>query len=172
MKSGLNAQYSQTTGSVIDTYSPGMQKFEMPETYGVGLNYIYDKKLTIGADYSMQKWCDALFMSKTDSLVNRSRLAIGAEYLPNARSRKYSQRVTYRAGFNISDPYYKVNGVVQPKNFGVSFGFGLPMKNNKSVLNATFEYGKIGSSTLLRENYLKFTLNAVVNENWFFKRKL
>lgn len=172
MKSGLNAQYSQTTGSVIDTYMPGAQKFEMPETYGVGLNYIYNKKLTIGADYSMQKWGDALFMSKTDTLVNRGRLALGAEYIPNSRSRKYSERVTYRAGFNVSDPYYKVNGAVQPKNFGISFGFGLPMKNNKSVLNATFEYGKIGSSTLLRENYLKFTLNAVVNENWFFKRKL
>ena len=175
MKTKLNADYSQSTGSVIDTptpYSSVLSTFELPESYGIGINYNYNKQLTIGADYSMQKWGNTLFMGMADTLVNKSRLAIGAEYLPNARSRKYTDRVTYRAGFNTSDAYYKVNGLIQPKNFGITFGLGLPLRNNKSIVNVTFEYGKIGTSTTLREDYMKFTLNAVINENWFFKRKL
>jgi hypothetical protein len=41
-----------------------------------------------------------------------------------------------------------------------------------STLNASIEYGKVGSSTNLREDYFKFTMNLVFNEHWFFKRKL
>jgi len=40
------------------------------------------------------------------------------------------------------------------------------------MLNASIEYGKIGSADLLQEDYLKLTLNIVFNEHWFFKRKL
>jgi len=57
----------------------------------------------------------------------------------------------------------------------VTCGIGLPLfnkaSNSISMLNASLEYGKLGS-TELREDYLKFTLNIVFNEHWFFKRKL
>jgi len=175
MKSPLNATYSRSTGSIIDTPEPFQaiyKEFEMPQSFGVGLNYNYNKQLSVGLDYSMQNWADVKFMGAADTLANRSRLALGAEYLPNSRGRKYFERVTYRFGVNTSDSYYKVNGQLPPKNFGITFGLGLPLRNSKTIVNATFEYGKIGSSTLLREDYLKFTLNAVINENWFFKRKL
>lgn len=174
-KAPLTATYAQSTGSVIDENTPlqpVFKEFETPTAFGVGLNYNYNKQFTVGLDYSMQQWGDVKFLGVTDTLVNRSRLAIGTEFVPNSRGRKYSDRVTYRLGFNTSDAYYKVNGQLPPKNFGITFGFGLPLRNSKSVVNATFEYGKIGTSSLLREDYLKFTLNAVVNENWFFKRKL
>ncbi len=72
----------------------------------------------------------------------------------------------------MSDAYYKIDNKIQPKNFGITFGLGLPLRNAKSIVNATLEYGKVGTTSLLREDYLKFTLNAVINENWFFKRKL
>ncbi len=107
-----------------------------------------------------------------DTLSNRSKVAFGAEFIPNPRGRKYFEQIRYRAGFNFSDPYYKIDGLVQPKNFGITFGMGLPLKNSNTVINTTFEYGKIGTTGLLREDYFKFTLNATFNENWFFKRKL
>ncbi len=175
MKTALNATYAQSTGSIIDNPSPFQtlyKEFETPESLGVGLNYNYNKQFSVGLDYSLQNWADVKFMGVTDTLANRSRLALGTEFIPNSRGRKYFDRVTYRFGLNTSDSYYKVNGQLPPKNFGITFGLGLPLRNSKSVLNASFEYGKIGSSTSLREDYLKFTLNAVINENWFFKRKL
>jgi len=78
----------------------------------------------------------------------------------------------YRAGINLQESYFKVDGQVPPKNFGISFGVGLPLRTTNTMLNASFEYGKVGDKTLLRQDYFKFTFNVVFNENWFFKRKL
>ena len=92
--------------------------------------------------------------------------------MPNLISRKYSDHVHYRAGFNLSDSYFNVNGQQLPKNYGFSVGVGLPLKNSSTVLNASLEYGKIGSTSLLNEEYYKLTFNFTFNEHWFFKRKL
>ena len=171
----LNADYSEMTGSVdqeATPYKDVFSSFEVPELFGVGLNYVYNKQLTLGLDYSMQKWGDAKFFGVTDSLSNRSKLAIGAEFIPSLRGRRYYEVVRYRVGFNVSDPYYKLANEKLPQNYGITFGMGLPLRNNRSVINTTFEYGKIGSIGLLREDYFKFTLSASLNETWFMKRKL
>lgn len=173
-KAKLNGSFVQyTTGLSNDTITG----FELPTIYGLGLNYTYNKKLSIGVDYSMQAWKDAKFGSSDSlkslgSLNNRSKIAVGMEYMPNPMGRKYSDRIRYRAGFNMSDSYYKVSGVTPANNYGISFGIGLPLRNSNTVINASFEYGKIGSTSILREDYFKFTFNAVFNEHWFFKRKL
>jgi hypothetical protein len=177
-KAKLNGTFSQTTYGVLTELSDGTKNdstFELPTMYGVGLYYTYNKKLSVGLDYTMQKWGDAKFRGNYD-LSNRSKIALGVQYQPNARGRKFTDRMSYRGGFNISDSYYKVNSSTPPKNYGVSCGFGLPLYNNATntitMLNASFEYGKIGTSSLLREDYYKFTLNIAFNEHWFFKRKL
>lgn len=175
MKQKFNAEFSESTGSVDQERTPYMvvnKEFEMPEMFGVGIQYTYDNHLTLGFDYTLQKWADAKYLGVTDTLNNRSKIVFGAEYLPNLKSRKYLDQIRYRAGINLSEPYYKIDGKTQPKNFGITFGIGLPLKNSATVLNATVEYGKIGNPGLLREDYFKFTLNATFNENWFFKRKL
>jgi len=178
----LNGGFSQITTGVlndtIDSNHPNYTNygFEIPNMYGIGFNYSYDKKITIGVDYSLQEWKNAQYFGKTDSLTNRSKLAVGIEYQPNPRGRKFSDRIRYRAGFNVSDSYYNVNGEKQPKNYSITGGIGLPLynkaSNSISMLNASIEYGKIGSVDKLQEDYLKFTLNIVFNEHWFFKRKL
>jgi len=177
----LNGGYSQITSGVlsdtIDSKHPNYTNygFEIPSSYGIGINYMYDKKLSIGIDYSMQAWKDAKYFGQTDSLNNISKLAVGVEYQPNPKGRNYKDRIRYRAGFNVSDSYYNVAGVSQPKNYSITCGLGLPLynkaSNSVSMLNASLEYGKIGSS-VLEEDYLKFTLNIVFDEHWFFKRKL
>jgi len=178
----LNGGFSQiTTGVLNDTIDSSHPNyvaygFELPTMYGIGLNYTFDKKLSIGLDYSMQEWKKAEYFGKLDSLSNRSKLALGIEYQPNARGRKFSDHIRYRAGLNMSDSYYKVEGATPPKNYGISCGFGLPLYNKTtnsiSMLNASFEYGKIGTVNMLREDYYKISLNVVFNEHWFFKRKL
>lgn len=178
-KKKMNATYTEATGSVLTELTTPNEihtQFDTPEMYGIGLAYTYDKKLTFALDYTMQKWAEARFIGATDTLNNRSKIAFGVEYQPNARSNRFSDKVTYRAGLNISDPYYKINGLSQPKNFGISFGFGLPLKlSNTGIsthINTTFEYGKTGAVSQLREDYFKITFNAAFNETWFFKRKL
>jgi len=174
-KAKLNGTYSEYTSGVLLEYTPDStfnNNFETPEIFGLGLNYSYNNSLNIGIDYSLQKWGDALYFGKTDSLNNRSKISLGAEYVPNPMSRKYSDRIHYRVGFNTTDPYYNVNGNTSNKNFGISFGIGLPLRGTPALVNATFEYGKVGSSSMLREDYMRFTLNVPFIESWFFKQKL
>ncbi|MDP4240349.1 MAG: hypothetical protein Q8904_12855 [Bacteroidota bacterium] len=187
----LNGGFSQITSGVpndtIDSSHPNNPNyiaygFELPSLYGIGFNYMYDKKLSIGIDYSLQQWKNIDFFwnpatgKNSEDLNNRSKLAVGVEYQPNPKGRNFSDRIRYRGGFNVSDSYYNVDGITQPKNYGITCGLGLPLynkvSNSISMLNASFEYGKIGSTATLREDYFKFTLNVTFNEHWFFKRKL
>src|ERR1035437_3110226 len=63
----LNGGFSQVTTGVlndtIDSKHPNYTNygFEIPSMYGIGINYTYDKKLTIGIDYSMQQWKNAQY---------------------------------------------------------------------------------------------------------------
>ncbi|MFV0390936.1 MAG: hypothetical protein ACK5KP_03495 [Paludibacteraceae bacterium] len=146
--------------------------FELPRVLGLGLNYTFNKKLTVGVDYTMQNWGDALFFNKTDSLVNHRKLSVGAEYIPDPNGREYRNRIRYRIGFNTGNPYYKISNNTQPNDFSVTVGVGLPTRTGRSLMNASIEYARIGSSMLLREDYLKLTFSTSINENWFFKPKL
>ncbi len=181
-KAKLSGDFSQRTAGVLNDTTINNYQFEMPTVFGIGLNYTYASKLSIGLDYSLQKWADTKYFwnpttsTNAETLNNRSKLSLGIEYTPNYLARKFSDRVHYRVGSNISNPYYTIPGVTLPKNYGLSLGIGLPLYNKftqtVSTLNASIEYGRIGSSTNLRENYFKFTMNLVFNEHWFFKRKL
>lgn len=171
-KSPFNGKFIQTHFAIPADTIVHENDFELPMTFGVGLNYNYDNKLTLGLDYSIQQWGDALFFGQTDSLRNASKIAIGAEYIPNLRGNKYVERIRYRAGLNLHDPYYKLTGSAPVKNFGISFGIGLPLKTSNTLINATIEYGKVGEKVVFREDYFKITFNATFNESWFFKRKL
>lgn len=172
-KKQINGKYHTI---INDSTMSSTKGFGLPMTIGAGINYNLNNKLTIGADYELQNWKDAFFFGRTDSLINSSSFSIGAEYIPNPLGYKRTDRFRYRIGFNTSNPYYKVSNYTQPNNFKLTFGLGIPMRDNftnkVSYINAALEYGKIGSSSTLKEDYLKFTLSASFNELWFFKRKL
>lgn len=178
----LNGDFSQITAGVLSDTTINNYQFELPTVFGIGLNYTYDNRISIGIDYSLQKWASAKYFwnpttaTNAESLNDRSKLSVGIEYTPKPLGRKFSDRIHYRLGSNISNAYYNVPGVTLPKNYGLSFGIGLPIygkfTQTISTLNASIEYGKVGSSANLREDYFKFTMNLVFNEHWFFKRKL
>ncbi|MCD8268859.1 MAG: hypothetical protein LUD46_10675 [Parabacteroides sp.] len=86
-------------------------------------------------------------------------------------------RIRYRAGVHYSnsyllinneheDPVYKGNGY---NEYGVSVGFGLPLVDNRSLINLSFEYNKIkpGGINMIDEQYFRFTVNYTFNEMWF-----
>lgn len=172
----LNGEFTQSiTINGVETITPSTdvdKMFGLPANYGAGLNYKFDNKFVFALDYNLQQWSKVLYRGEKNTLYDQHRLAFGAEVLPNVRSRKYLDNLKYRAGFNISEGYYRIEGQTLPKNFGITFGIGIPLPKSNTVLNAGFEYGKVGTVNLLREDYFKFTLNASFNEFWFFKRKL
>ena len=122
--------------------------------------------------YSLQKWEDARYFSKTRQLNDRSKYAVGVEYIPNPFKRNYFSRIKYRAGAYYSNSYAKMADGNSADEFGVSAGFGLPVFQNKSILNVSAQYIKVkpqAKTYMLEENYLRLCIGLTFNERWFAK---
>ena len=149
-------------------------EYGLPTTFGVGLAYVYDNRLTVAADVTYQNWDKVSFEGNKDFFCKRGKVALGAEFIPNPNGRTYLANVKYRVGAYYSKPYYKVNGVRAADEYGVTAGFGLPIPRTRSSLHLSAQYvhvdGKAGG--LLDENTLRICIGITFNERWFFKRKV
>ena len=161
-----NFPLSQT----VDTLQNG---FGLPHSFGAGFTYVYNNRLTVGLDYTLQKWADVKFFNKEGQFTDRSKIAFGAEYRPNPIGRSYFSRIRYRAGAYCSDPYTKVDGKEGAREYGVSFGFGLPLEmyQGRSILSISGQYVKVSPKVkgMLEENYLKINIGLTFNDRWFMK---
>ena len=162
----LRGKYSVIETTWLDTISAGGAAMQVPMQWGVGASYTWQQRLTLAFDYTYQAWADAKTYAG-QSLRSRALYAFGLEYRHNPYGRNYVERISWRLGAKLTDPYQQN---VQGKDFKLSLGVGFPLRNAATVFNATVEYGHRGS--MLKEDYMKLTINAAINENWFFKRKL
>ena len=177
--SGYNIRETYLSGSnypatqSIDTIK---NAFSLPHTLGFGATYVYNKRLTVGLDYTLQKWGETKFFNEEGKFQNRSKIALGAEYLPNPIGRNYLKRIRYRAGAYYSDPYTKIDGKEGAREYGVSFGFGLPLEvfQGRSLLNISGQYVKVSPKVkgMLEENYLRVNIGLTFNDRWFMKWKV
>ncbi len=165
----LNVDFKQIETTTADTVTTQSTGFGLPMVYGAGLSYTWANRLTIAADYAMTDWRQAEYFGVRDSLRSRQKISFGVEYVHNPLGRKYWEHMPFRVGASVSDSYLKN---IPAKDFAISVGIGFPLQNVGTVINTTFEYGHRGTQSTLSENYLRFTINASINENWFFKRKL
>jgi len=158
----------------IDTTSTALNySFDFPKTFGFGISYTYDNRLTVGLDYEKQCWSESRFFSVRDSLSDNTKISFGVEYLPAFIATNYFQAIKYRFGAHYTDSYLNFSdGNI--KDVGISLGFGLPLRGQRSSLNFAIEAGRliIPSSLAISERYYKISLGVSFNELWFFKRKL
>ena len=168
---------SSVSGKIINPLKSG---------FGIGLGKM--NKWYAGAEYTSQKALNLqssiLTTTSTFKYGNSSKISLGGFYLPKANSiSSYWDRVTYRGGVRFENTGLLINNAngggnfTEIKDFGISFGLGLPLRN-LSNLNLGVEYGKKGTTNnnLIQENYFNFkmslSLNAVGNLAWFIKRKI
>jgi hypothetical protein len=150
---------------------------QLPSKLGFGAVYNHGRKWNVGAEMTMQDWSDYQNFGDRDSLSNSFTFAMGGSYTPNYRAVKsYLSTVTYRAGFHYGQTYLSLRNQAL-KDYGISFGFGLPlrtMRNTKNEVNIGFEFGKRGTleSNLIEENYFRFKIGVTLNDKWFTKRKI
>ena len=164
----------QTVTYTNDTVvSAGYSGFEYPRTVGVGVSYSMADRLLVGVDYEWRDFADALFYNVTDTLATRSKWSLGVEYTHDPQSKKYYERIGFRAGLSYATSYVRVNGYTYGE-WAATVGFGFPLPSTKTVLNLHFEYGHAGdlAKTLLVDRYFRFGLGVSLNERWFVKRKL
>ena len=164
----------------VDTigYTTMSGKYEQPASIGVGLSYTFDRRLTVEADYTYQKWSDAKyqpiggFESQSMQFDDRWKAAAGLQYTPNKRG-SYVGAMAFRAGVFYNHDYLNYNGN-NVRDYGASIGFGLPAPGSKTTINLGLEWRHRESSPvkLITENYLNITLGVNFNELWFWKSRI
>lgn len=166
----VGSSYTGTTITTRDT----VVTCGIPMTVGAGLTYVYNNRLTVGADFMYQNWSSVTYMNEKDAFNNRTKISVGAEYMPNALGRSYFAHVKYRLGAYYSKPYYKIDGQSAANEYGVTAGFGLPIPRTRSVLSLSAQYVRVEgtSKAFLNENTLRICVGVTFNERWFFKRKV
>ena len=171
-KKTLQMSYSIREASLdesVDFVPRSDKAFEIPMVFGGGLSYTFDKRLTVAGDFIQKQWSQTKFLNQKGSFADYNKLALGVEYRHNAMGRNYAERMYWRLGANVSNQYDKS---VSAKNYNISLGMGFPFRTSATILNFVVDYGHRGSKSTLEENYLRFSINASINENWFFKRRL
>lgn len=163
--------------------------FKLPMTLGLGFAWCHNKTLTVGADYSFQRWSNIdypkyetnKYQLVSGLLNNRHKMTVGLDWIPSASNwtslslKNLLTHTHYRFGASYATPYYKVNGQDGPKELSVSAGMGIPLVNkwgNRSVLNISVQWARQSATNLITENTFRINLGITFNEKWFAKWKV
>ncbi|MCL6267667.1 hypothetical protein [Flagellimonas myxillae] len=152
-------------------------ELKIPTKTTLGLGFGENKKWFIGGEYSFQPFSEFKneFLGIDNvSYMDASTFTIGGYWVPDYRSLSgYHKRITYRAGLRYEVSGLEVNGE-EINDFGINFGFGLPLSSSFSNLNLGFEVGKRGTTdeNLIEEGYFNIKVGLSLNDKWFFKRKI
>ncbi len=144
----------------------------IPQKVGIGVAFGIPNKLTFTADYYKQDWTGTQ-SGANFATTNATSMHFGAEYLPDAEAiRGYHKYISYRLGGYYSNSYLMVNDY-QIKDYGITFGLGLPVNTLKSSINVAFTFGTRGTTeyNLVKENYGILTFNVTLHDLWFRKRR-
>ena len=186
-----NTAYAYDVKTDTTSYSVG-DAYSIPHIISAGVGWHHKDKWSVGIDYTMYKFGDTeipdltsvsptknIYAKTKGLMLDRHKIAVGGEWVPNAMSRRFLDRVHYRLGGYYATPYIKVydhnkNLVDGPKEYGLSFGFGIPIintYNSRSLLNISGQWVHSGMDSLIKENYLRLTVGLTFNERWFAKWK-
>lgn len=168
-KSKLNGDILLVETTANDTIQNTRPSADFPMIWGVGAMYGYAGRLLFSADFTNYCWASINNYNPEITLQDRKKIAIGFEYTHHPGGRRYIDNMPWRVGFTLSDPYV---ANIKGKEYVVSVGTCFPLHNVATVFNASLEYGHRGSANTLSDNWLRFTFNVSVSENWFFKRRL
>jgi hypothetical protein len=162
----------------VDLESKGLKKtiLTLPSKTAIGVGIGQPKKWFFGAEYTVLKtsqFSNPIFSTENSGFEDGTELAFGGFFIPQYSSfNKYWKRVVYRAGMRFEKSGLVINEE-SIKEFGISFGVGIPVGNAFSNANLGFEIGKRGTTNrnLIQENFINFQLSLSLNDRWFVKRK-
>lgn len=159
----------------------------LPMTFGAGLSYNHAGKLTLAADYTLEKWGDVKspaynaahnsYELQRGLLEDRMKVNVGIDWLPRPvyQGSKFLQLIHYRLGAGFATPYYNINGKDGPRELSISAGFGIPIinyHNNRSLLNISGQWVRSAADGFITENTFRINIGITFNERWFMKWKV
>jgi hypothetical protein len=161
-------------------------KIYLPSTYAVGLTFhkvvtntrgVFEV-FSIGGEFTATQWTKYRYYDQPDRLSDSWQYKLGVQFCPDPSSGKgYWGNVNYRAGFYTGKDYINADGNGL-KQYGVSFGAGLPVRkwraydNQFTFLNTALQIGKRGSAVNnITETYFQFSLGMSLSDLWFQKHR-
>lgn len=179
---------TNTMTAVADTASFTVNNgLEIPTSFGAGVMWNHANKLKLGADFSYQQWGslqypvyrvvndEPRYELTDDYYKDRYKVTVGGEFCNDEMSRRFFDRIRFRAGVSYATSYYKINGLDGPDEISASIGFGIPIVNaynNRSVLNISGQWVHSAANGLLTENTFRINIGITFNERWFMKWKV
>ena len=171
----------------IDTLANNPGRVSLAGELGVGVSYRYADKFSVELNYTRSDWTSSGFSNVPGFKVNSTpsssaawfstgiseAFRLGMEYTPNRNDvRYYLRRVSYRAGAYYKKDYFKINGhdII---SVGLTLGATFPIFRWYNGLTVGMEIGQRGSmqDSLVKENYVNFTLGVNMFDIWFQKPK-
>lgn len=171
---------NQTT--TVEDHHSLRHNYSLPETWGAGISYNFNRRLTVEFDFTYQPWSKARYRGyektpTTFRFADRTKYALGMEYLPDVRG-GYFKRIRYRLGAYYNNDYLSILGKDYTSNrlkeWAVTAGFGFPVPTFKTIISLGLEYKHRAAhpDPLIKENYFNVVIGVNFNELWFRQSKI
>jgi hypothetical protein len=166
----------------VDLDSENLRKTDLtlPSRWSFGAGLGKPQSWFVGAEYTFQNtsnFSNPFYTNDVSSFENASQISLGGFFIPDYDAfTGYFKRVVYRAGINFANTGLVVKNE-SIKEFGISFGLGLPVGQRSrdpfSNLNLGLEIGKRGTTNnnLIQENFINFNVSLSLNSRWFRQKK-
>ena len=166
----------------VDLDNQNLRKTDLtlPSRWSFGAGLGKPQSWFVGAEYTFQNtsnFSNPFYTNDVSSFENASQISLGGFFIPDYDAfTGYLKRVVYRAGINFANTGLVVKNE-SIKEFGISFGLGLPVGQRSrdpfSNLNLGLEIGKRGTTNnnLIQENFINFNVSLSLNSRWFRQKK-
>lgn len=144
--------------------------------FSAGVGFGHDMKWFISSQFDYKSGINTMIFNKSTDYQDFYRVSIGGWYLPNYNNfRNYFSRVTYRYGAFYEKGSLRISNSNINK-YGIAFGGSFPFQksnvNRLSSIDLGIELGQRGTlkNSLIRENFLNFTVGINFANKWFEKQ--
>lgn len=178
----IETEFHETSDFAVDTReSPTKGEITLPSTLQAGFSIGKLEHWEGVLEYRMRTLSSYALNGESSSLNNSNTIILGGNFIPNKKAlgrSNYWKTTSYNIGMHFGN-----SGIVLSKEdlneFGINFGFGLPLKKFKyqtetfgSSIYLSFGYVNRSNASLeITENYLNINASVVLNDKWFVKRK-
>ena len=167
--------YNSAVNNTLYYFNDDSTKAKLPTSLNAGVSFGITNKLVLAFDYLYSPWSQAIIYGADGYLADSRSLRFGVEYIPDKQS--YSNlvdRFEYRLGFHLDNNYLKVSSG-QVKEYGITYGMGIPMRRSYSKVNLFMDYSRktlpSGSSVTHLEDCFTIGVSMNIYERWFLKTR-
>lgn len=146
----------------------------LPQVLGAGISFGRAEKWLVGTDFTLLDYTQ--FNNENRNLGQEAtkgwKSGVGLEFTPDPTAlSSYLKRVTYRTGVSMDKYPYLINGKPM-RDFGINFGFSLPV-NRISSIDIALKAGRRGNQddNGIEETYFKLYFGVTFNDQWFIRRR-